>query len=129
LTAVDRRLPRAACRARLQNRGSESYNIITLSYDSSPEGEKLRAKVRAARREGGGRTRRSSHLLWAAQDIRHPPLTPWPNAPPPLQDEAARQRAIYRSESIYEKNHAVPHNIITGEHRSNPFDTLREQRC
>jgi hypothetical protein len=36
------------------------------------------------------------------------------------QDEVTRYRAVLRSQNLFNKNHSVTHNIITGEARPNP---------
>ena len=37
-----------------------------------------------------------------------------------MQDEVTRYRATLRSQNLFNKNHSVTHNIITGEARPNP---------
>lgn len=40
------------------------------------------------------------------------------------QDEVTRYRSMLRSQNLFNKNHSVPHNIITGEVRHCPGTLL-----
>ncbi|KAF8059971.1 RE1 [Scenedesmus sp. PABB004] len=112
-----------------QNKSSEHFNIITLNYHPTKEGQRLQQK---ARRCGGcgaagrGRGARSSDRPRARRPARRSDAA-W-RAPRPrpaargaaVQDEMTRYRAELRSQNLFNKSHSVPHNIITGEARSNP---------
>lgn len=55
----------------------------------------------------------------AGQTTHLPPA----NQPPTnllTQDETTRYRSMLRSQNLFNKNHSVPHNIITGEVRQLP---------
>lgn len=64
-----------------QNKSSEHFDIISLNYHQTREGQQLQYK-----------------------------------------DDTIRYRAILRAQNLFEKNHSVPHNLITGEIRHNPVN-------
>jgi len=70
---------------------------------------------------GGERKCSSSDNLAASktQNAHHPAATYSILTQIKMQDEVTRYRSVLRSQFLFNKNHSVTHNIITGEARHN----------
>lgn len=111
------------------NQSSEHFNIITLGYHNSPEGHTLQYKVRVAwLTSAGAPTQAHTHTReryqcrgeWQPARTRSLHSSMCTFLPLHVQDEVTRYRSMLRSQNLFNKNHSVPHNIITGEVRHCP---------
>lgn len=135
------RLPRPPTQerlAKLQQSGAKSrsnksnapWDILTLEYRTSPEGQQLKQQVRAGRGEvrrgvplllcvgvplpdrerHGAPSRRSA---WGSSFQAAADQPGWRRCPP--QDDVRRQQRACRAQRLYERNNTTTHNILNGQ--------------
>jgi hypothetical protein len=104
-----------------QNRSSAHFNIISLDYHKTPEGQLLAYKAWLLDLRAYSSPTRLKFCSSTRCTLHVPPtFLPTVAFHRCTQDEVTRYRAVLRSQNLFNRGHSVAHNIITGAPRANP---------